>query len=296
MTTASSLEEMLPTVNQAVDGVLRRRRKGKDFADDFRGFVMLKMLQRDGAILKRFRGESTLLTYLRVVVDRLYCDYLISLNGKWRSSKKAMALGAKSVHLEKLVYRDGYTLDQAVAALQTRDGKEPESELREGFFQIPSRRNRLEIPFESLRERQADTRPSVYEVLRQKELDRSSWVVRDALTDSLAELSEEDRLILELRFCRGLRIPDLSRRLGLKQRSVYNRFYRILRALREKLEARNVDGGVVREMKEGSVHREIEGAFAAAAARCVSYVEEPEMVLEASEAPRAAETLSMSVY
>ena len=58
MKSESSLEEMLPPVNQAVDGVLRRRRKGKDFADDFRGWVTLKVLEREGAILKRFRGES----------------------------------------------------------------------------------------------------------------------------------------------------------------------------------------------------------------------------------------------
>jgi hypothetical protein len=100
MTAESSCEEMLQIVNQAVDGVLRSRRKGKDFADDFRGWVMLKMRERDGARLKQFRRESTFLTYLRVVVNRFYCDYLISMNGKWRPSKRACERGPTTARLE----------------------------------------------------------------------------------------------------------------------------------------------------------------------------------------------------
>lgn len=297
MKSESSLEELLPTVNQAVDSVLRRRRKGKDFADDFRGWVMLKVLEREGAIFRRFRGESALLTYLRVVVDRLYCDYWISLNGKWRSSKKAKQLGTKSVHLEKLVYRDGYTLDQAVSTLQAGGGKALQSELRDGFFKMPSRQTRFfSVGSESLLERHADTRPSAYEVLRQKEIDHASRVVRDVLTDALAELPEIDRLIVELRFCRGLRIPELSRRLGLKQRSVYHRFYRILRALGKKLEARKVHRSLVRELTQGSfVSREIEGAFAEASARCVSKTKEPEILFEARREPLVRETENVSM-
>jgi RNA polymerase sigma factor (sigma-70 family) len=297
MTAESSLGELLSSVNQAVDRVLRRRRKGKDFADDFRGWVMLKMLERDGAILKQFRGESALMTYLRVVVDRMYCDYLISLNGKWRPSKMAAKLGAKSVQLERLVYHDGYTLDQAIAVLQTREGNVRESELRDGFVKIPYRRTRFFVGLDSLSELHADTRFSAYAILRQKEIDDANRLIRDALGDALAELPDEDLRILELRFCQGLRISDLSRKLGLKQRSAYRRCSRILRVLRKKLEAIGVRRNSVRGMAEGSlVPQQIEGAFAEAA-RCVSNTREPEMLFEACREPflRETETFSMSV-
>jgi RNA polymerase sigma factor (sigma-70 family) len=244
----SSFEALLPTVTRAIESVLRRRGKRKDFADDFRGWVMVKILEREGAILSQFRGDSTLFTYLRVVVDRLYCDYSISLNGKWRPSNKAKQLGDKLMSLEKLVYRDGYALNEAISVLQCRYGKGAESELRGGFLQIPCRDRRSLVGSEAVLERIPDSRPLAYEALRQEEIDGASQAVRGALRDSLAELAEEDRRILELRFFKGLRIPEISRRLDLKQRSVYNRYYRILRALRTKLEARQVHGGEIREM------------------------------------------------
>ena len=66
MKAESSFEAMLPIVMRAVDSVLRRRGKPKDFADDFRGWVVLKMLEREAAILKQFRGESTQRTQVRL--------------------------------------------------------------------------------------------------------------------------------------------------------------------------------------------------------------------------------------
>jgi len=271
MTVESSFEAMLPIVMRAVDSVVRRRGKPKDFADDFRGWVVLKMLEREAAILEQFRGESTLFTYLRVIVDRLYCDYLISQNGKWRSSRKARQLGAHAVSLEKLVYRDGYTLDQAVAVVQSREGKSNESELRDGFFEIPRRRPRVFVESEALLEGHPDTRPSVYEVLHEKELAQARRAVRLALLGSLAELAEDDRFILELRFCRGLRLSEISRRLGLKERSVYNRYHRILQELRAKLEARSVHCAVLRDLLVGGFDsQELEGVFSAVTTRTFS--------------------------
>jgi RNA polymerase sigma factor for flagellar operon FliA len=243
-----SFETVLPTVIRAVNSVLGGRRNRKDFADDFRSWVMVKILERERAILSQFRGESTLFTYLRVVVERLYCDYSISQTGKWRPSRKAKQLGIQAMDLERLVYRDGYTLGEAISVLQCRYGKSVESELRDAFLQLPCRDRRSTVGSEAVLEQLPDKRPSPYETLRREEIDRTSRAVRGALAHSLAELADEDREILELRFFEGLRIPQISQRLDLKQRSVYNRIYRILRSVRTKLEARGVRPGTVREM------------------------------------------------
>ncbi len=106
------------------------------------------------------------------MVARLYCDYLISRteNGVHRGRQ---GIGAHAVSLEKLVYRDGYTLDQAVEVLRSQ-GKRNESELRDEFFKIPRRLPRDSVESEALLEAHPDTRPSVYEVLREKELAKAS--------------------------------------------------------------------------------------------------------------------------
>lgn len=244
MTADTTLEELLPWLNRAVDFVLWRRRRNGDFADDFRGWVFLKMLERDGARLKHFRGESTLLTYLRVVVDRLYCDYLNSLNGKWHPSRKAAKLGTKAMELEKLVYHDGFTFDQAVAMIRTRDGRVSDSDLRAHFAAIPIRYKRSFVALESIPEPGADARSSADAILWQSEIEEQGTRVRDSLATALAELPEEDRHILELRFAHGLRISRIGKLLGLRESSLYHRLARLMRVLRRKLEARGVERGV----------------------------------------------------
>jgi len=268
MNAESNLDELLPSVNRAIDAVLRRRRRGKDFSDDFRGWVMLKLVEREAAIREQFRGESTLRTYLRVVMDRLYCYDVTSLNGKWRPSKTAARLGRALVQLERLVYRDGYTLGQAISVLQTREGEVHESELREDFVKIPPRRTRFFVGLDSLSELHADERFAADALLRQKEVDNASDRIRETLASVLAELPREDRQILELRFGQGLRISVLSRRLGLPQRTVYGRFHRILRILKMRLEARGICRNSVTAVTDGSfLPRGIESVFRGAAAR-----------------------------
>jgi len=254
--------ELLPSVDRAVNAVLRKRRRSKDFAEDFRGWVMLKMLERDGARLKRFRGESTFLTYLRVVVDRLYCDYLISRNGKWHPSKRASKLGTRALELEKLVYRDGFTLDEAVATMGVRDGSGVETDLRACFAEIRPRHPRCFVGLEWVSELRADDRFSADAILRERELQGAVTRVRDSLASALAELPEEDRRILELHFARGLRISRIGHLLGLRQSSTYRRMHRILRVLRRKLEARGVSpDGLLPAMPgiEGVLTRENSG-------------------------------------
>lgn len=240
MNADACLDELLPWVNRAVVDVLLRRRRDRDFAEDFRGWVVLKMLERNGAKLRCFRGESTLLTYLRVVVDRLYCDYLNALNGKWHPSKKAAELGSKTVELERLVYRDGFTLDQAVALMQVRDGGVSDSDLRAGFAKIPIRQKRSFVALDSVPELCADAGSSADAILWRREIEDQGIRLRGSLARALSELPEQDRYILDLRFVQGLRVSWISRLSGLSQRALYTRLRAILRVLRKKLEARGV--------------------------------------------------------
>ncbi len=220
MNADACLDELLPWVNRAVVDVLLRRRRDRDFAEDFRGWVVLKMLERNGAKLRCFRGESTLLTYLRVVVDRLYCDYLNALNGKWHPSKKAAELGSKTVELERLVYRDGFTLDQAVALMQVRDGGVSDSDLRAGFAKIPIRQKRSFVALDSVPELCADAGSSADAILWRREIEDQGIRLRGSLARALSELPEQDRYILDLRFVQGLRVSWISRLSGLSQRAL----------------------------------------------------------------------------
>jgi RNA polymerase sigma factor (sigma-70 family) len=238
--TDTLLQELYPTVNRAVDLVLARRRRRREFAQDFRGFVMLKMLERNEAKLRSFRGESAPLTYLRVVVSRLYCDYLSSRNGKWRPSSKARELGAEVVALEKLVYRDGLTLREAIAMMEPHVGRGRELSLRESFSEIPVRYPRRFAPLQAIDELRADARFSADARIREKEAGEAARKVERSLARALSEIPEEDRRILDLRFESGLPIAHIGDKLGLRRKALYARLRRILRALRGKLEAKGI--------------------------------------------------------
>lgn len=264
-----SLDESLPCIHQAVDVVLRKRRRRGDFAEDFRSFVMLKLLERDGARLRHFRGESTLLTYLRVVVDRLYCDYLIAGNGKWHRSKKAIELGAKAVELERLVYHDGYPLDQAIEMMRARHGRDSESDLGAFFAAIPTRPKRYFVGLESVSELCAGPQFSPDSILQETEAESMCHRIRGSLASALADLPEHDRNILNLRFAQGLRISTISRLLRLRQSSVYGRVSRILRVLNRKLRAQGIDQKSIAAILHGSSSLQgLEGVLAGGSARC----------------------------
>jgi DNA-directed RNA polymerase specialized sigma24 family protein len=88
-------------------------------AEDFTSWVQIKLMDDDYAVLRHFRGESGLKTYLASVVTRQFQEYRRQRFGRWRPSAEARRLGSTALHLEALVRRDGYRLDQAGERLRT---------------------------------------------------------------------------------------------------------------------------------------------------------------------------------
>lgn len=90
-------------------------------AEDFAAWTKMRIIENDYAVLRRFRGESELKTYLASVVVRLLRDYVREHHGRWRPSATALRLGETAVELEQLVYREGYSLAQAGERLRTAE-------------------------------------------------------------------------------------------------------------------------------------------------------------------------------
>ena len=107
----------LPTIRGLASSTARRRRLPAGEAEDFEAVVLLKMVNNDYAILRRFRGQSALRTFLAVVIERLFLDYRDAQWGKWRPSAKTRRAGGLAVSLEQLTIRDGLPFDQACAVL-----------------------------------------------------------------------------------------------------------------------------------------------------------------------------------
>ena len=116
--------EQLTLLSDVVRKVARSRRLAPEDAQDFAQIVQVRVLERNYDVFNRFTGRSSLRTYLTVVVTRMLLDWLNSTYGKWRPSAMALRLGPDAVTLDRLIWRDGYTIDEAVAVVGAAESRD----------------------------------------------------------------------------------------------------------------------------------------------------------------------------
>ena len=86
------------------------------------------LIDDDYAVLRKFRGKSLLKTYLSTVIANLFRDHLIRKHGKWRPSAMARRRGREAAQLERLLFRDGLSVTEAVEILKRNAGVEQSRE------------------------------------------------------------------------------------------------------------------------------------------------------------------------
>ena len=228
----------LPAVERIIATVCRRHALRPEMGEDFASWAKLKLVENDYAILQKFRGESSITTYLTVVVAMLFRDYRVHHWGRWRPSAAAQRLGALAVRLETLVYRDRMPLSGAAELLRTEgETKVSDRKLAELLAQLPERG--------PLRPREVGPEPlavhesasSADELVRGAELDAEVGSAHAALRCALDHQPPEDALIVRMHYWDGMGVAEIARVLGLPQKPLYRRIERVLTRLREELEA-----------------------------------------------------------
>ncbi len=105
--------------------------------------MKLRLIERDFAILRKFRGDSRLETYLNVVVNRLLLDFRASVSGKFRPSVAARAMGDVGLEPERLLILEKHTLPEACEILRNRGFSFSEDELEALTLKLPVRRSHV---------------------------------------------------------------------------------------------------------------------------------------------------------
>lgn len=234
--------EHLPLIDRIAEALCRRNGiRGAD-AEDFAAEARLKLLQDDYAVLRKFRGSSSVPTFLTVVIGNLFRDYRIRMWGRWRPSAEAKRFGEVAVLLETAMYRDGRSFEDACATLE-RDQRlsVDRAELRRILTRLPLRAPRR-IEGESSLSGVASAEEADDNVL-EREREDALAVAERAVNRALAELDPEDQLIVRLRFFEGLQVVEIARALGVPQKPLYSRIQRLLRALSDSLERDGIGPG-----------------------------------------------------
>jgi len=206
----------LALIERIVRTVGRRHHLSSVEQEDFAGFVNLRLLEDDCAVLRKFRGKSTMWTYLVAVIERLLLDFIYERWGRWRPSATADTIGPVAVLLERLVTRDGHTLEEAMEILRTNHQVgETYAELRAIWEKLPTRGKAIEVSDEAADEVSAEENAEdlVEDTERQRTIERLEGVLANALSN----LATQDRVIIALRYDRGLSVAEIAK---LRQSSV----------------------------------------------------------------------------
>src|SRR3954453_24056478 len=98
----------------AVACVAARFRLSPADADDLFGDLWVRLLGNDGRVLRSFRKDARIETYLTTIACNLVIDRRRKTGGKWRPSARALRGRPAVVELERLIVRDGVAADVAV--------------------------------------------------------------------------------------------------------------------------------------------------------------------------------------
>jgi RNA polymerase sigma factor (sigma-70 family) len=226
--------------------VCRRNSVWGEDAADFASLVKLRLIEDDYAILRKFRGDSGLATYLAAVVVQLFQEHARSRWGRWRHSAAAERLGPVAKDLECLVLRDGLGLREAGEKIRSV-GRTTASdlELARLLAQLPEREpmRPVEVGAEPLEWAIAPEPADGRVTLAEREAEKAR--VRGAVERVMARLEPEDRLIAEMHFADRVHISDVARALGVPQQSLYRRKERLKERLRREMEAEGLSGADV---------------------------------------------------
>jgi RNA polymerase sigma factor for flagellar operon FliA len=228
--------EHLPRIEKTI-GLLARRHGFRDAeAADLASWIKLRLIEDDYAVFRKFRGESSITTYLTVVIATLIQDYKVQQWGRWRSSAAALRKGRLAVKLEAMVYRQGYQLAHAAEVLRSSgETTMSDRELAELLAELPRRgppRPR-EVGEDSLEARPALS--SAEDFVEEEATANERRAVETALRDAVARMSPEDQCILTMRFWQDMSVADVSRALNLPQKPLYRRLERAFTELRREL-------------------------------------------------------------
>ena len=226
----------LPDVERILNALGRRHALGRDEADEFASWAKLRIIENDYAVLAKFRGESSLSTYLTVCLAMLFREYRVAERGRWRPSAEARRRGDVAMRLERLVRRDRMAITEAGELLRTSgETTLSNADLARLLAAIPER-GALR-PVESgveFREPAADF--GADDVVLNEERDAESEATKQALHSAIEALPDEDQLIVRMRFFEDLSVADIARGLAIPQKPLYRRLERAMKAIRSRLE------------------------------------------------------------
>lgn len=208
--------------------------------DDFVSFVHLRLVEDDYRILRKFQRRSSLWTYLVMVIERLCLDYLAERWGRWRPSAMAERLGPVAVLFERLVTRDGHSVEETMEILRTHHGVAlSHAELRKIWDQLPARVRTIEVGEELADEVNS---PDSSDFNIEDQARRQTFAKLQAvLKTAFSEIPDQDRVLIALRFDQDMPVAQVAKLLGISPATLHRKLDKAIKHLRLALTRSGLD-------------------------------------------------------
>ena|GEM_PF-928040 len=228
---------------------------------------VLDTLARDNyRVLREFKGNSRLTTYLTAIISRQAVDLIRKKLGRDREKERAKEFDDVGLLVYQRVIKDGYPLPDVFEELQTNHGFPGSMDELETIVQkIKGKRKQKNPRVSLLNGSDSSTNGSVvkkgttigiYEnefVIPDTRNDPEKIVMEDqrkrkmqeVIQDIIAQLNGEERILLRMRFPFGedetpRTVAQVSNVLGITQKAVYKRMTRLLKKCKEQLDREGV--------------------------------------------------------
>ena len=263
MEASELFRQNLALIDQVIAGVCRRARLDSADAEDFASVARIALMDGDYSILRKWEGRSSLAGYLTAVLQRLLIDERVRSQGRWHQSAEAKRMGPAGVLLETMLQRDRRTISDALPAIRAIDPALTRGDVEAMARRLPDRTPRPRpVPLEEV-EAFAMATESADTGFFRREAESLARRAAAVIRRVAAELTPDDRVILELRFVKELTTPHVARALDVPQRTLYRRIDALLVRLREALQDEGLSDDELASILDGDFAEVLDFGFAA---------------------------------
>ena len=248
----SFFESNLSITDEVIKKYCTRHHIVGDEADECNSYVYEKIIENDYQKIREFKGKSSYKTYITVVISRILIDRMRS-SGRWRSSQKALKIGKEAVILEELVFRKKYSFEQAYNTLTTNHNISIE---REKAYEIITllQRKRLTSALPRDVELTDDVSDKKVTLPDEAAINKETSKIKGQLDDIVSKmrnlLSNEERLLLRMRFEDNFKISEIARVLKKDRDDIDRKLKAILTKFKEEIVSRNISIDDINAFKE----------------------------------------------
>jgi RNA polymerase sigma factor (sigma-70 family) len=215
------LLDHLDLIDQIVRKTASHRHLSATEREDFAGFVRVRLIEDNYAILRKFQGRSSWFTYLSAVIERMGFDFCAEMWGRWRPSAMAERLGPAAILLERLVTRDSHSIEEAFVIVRHHGVDLTDAELRSLWERLPPRVRTTEVSEDAAAGLSGNDSSEV--LVEDADRKRAVERLNRGLQDAFLQIAPQDRVTIALHFDQNLSISRIAKLTGSSVPTLHRR-------------------------------------------------------------------------